>query len=453
MMLRGPTWSGVLALWAFAAPVSSEAQQGRWAGFYDAQVLEYWNNQMQEGIRANYEEVLLRALRPDERAAMGKTVLAFPLEDSDSLINFYSAANTVFMPISSLRFLADICLAYAWLSLNRHDLQVVTDYLSIVEQQWPDMPQSARHLPLDALHIPPSARQESRVMARMQTMFGSAVVFVLGHELGHLRYGHQKRKCSTADLKCATDRMEQNEEREADAFALELMARAGAPPHGASILFTIFAHTGPLTVDLHCDANGQRALRSSTVAERECDSHPLSFERLTALASSMRARSADFVRSTERPKTAQEELLFVAGEIEKIAAILADEGVQALIRQRGLTMDLATLTKAGSATAELSGLFQGSYTGRWVDPSGRAFDGFMVLRRDGQRVRGTYTFAGGAVSLSGSVTGQKLVFEWKWTPDYFGTGTLLDDGRALVGDWKPKRSDARSGRWELRRAK
>jgi len=179
----------VLALWAFAAPVSREAQQGRWAGFYDAQVLEYWATQMPEGVRANYEEVLLQALRPDERAAMGKTVLALPLEESDSLINFHAGANTVFIPISSLRFLADICIAYAWLSLNGRDLQVLTNYLSIVQQQWPEKLHGARYLPLDALHIPPGVRQESRVISRMQTMFGSAVVFVLGHELGHLRYG------------------------------------------------------------------------------------------------------------------------------------------------------------------------------------------------------------------------------------------------------------------------
>jgi hypothetical protein len=82
-----------------------------WAGFYDRQTLVYWHGQTPPGVEENFREVVWPKLLPDEKRMLSRVTLDFPLEDARQLMNFYAVSGggkqTITLPISSMRFLAD----------------------------------------------------------------------------------------------------------------------------------------------------------------------------------------------------------------------------------------------------------------------------------------------------------------------------------------------------------
>jgi hypothetical protein len=219
--------TSLLPLALLLLPADARAQD--WAGFYDRQTLVYWHGQTPPGIEENFREVVWPKLLPDEKRKLSRVTLDFPLEDARQLMNFYAVwgggKQTITLPISSIRFLADIVLAEAWLGVSGYSTDPVTDYLAMLKYQWPDRLAGRRYRPREALGIPDDATANPRVERRFQRDFGTAIVFVLGHELGHLYYQH--------GTNVSLERSRQQEE-EADRFAMELMRRIGeAGGHGA----------------------------------------------------------------------------------------------------------------------------------------------------------------------------------------------------------------------------
>ncbi len=238
----------------------AEAAAQRWDGFYDRKTLVFWHGEMPPGIEENFREVLWPKLTPDERRRLGGVDLAFPLENAQHPMNFYASPpgtkKTIILPISSLRFLADIALAYAWLNTSGYSIEPVTDYLAMLKYQWPGGLAGRRYRPRDVLGIPDDAISNPRVARQFQQIFGTAVVFVLGHELGHHYYQHR------TDV---TPEVSRRDEEDADRFAMELMRRIGDAPVGAVAFFNILAHLAPYASDpnylaMRKDANSSRVI-------------------------------------------------------------------------------------------------------------------------------------------------------------------------------------------------
>ena len=74
--------------------------------------------------------------------------------------------------------------------------------------------------PLAALGIPDEALNDREVEDLFQKLYGDTMVFIMAHELGHLFHKH------SANVSMERSRQQ---ESEADAFAVELMARLHAP--------------------------------------------------------------------------------------------------------------------------------------------------------------------------------------------------------------------------------
>jgi len=128
-VLAGLTW-----------PANGQTSATRWKGFNSEAALDRTARQTAPDIRTILEDDLPRVLTSEERAKLSDVRIEFPREDSSHPMNFSSnwRDKRITAPVSSLRFLRDMVVAYAWLSAKGYDLQSVTDYLCMIKYQWPD---------------------------------------------------------------------------------------------------------------------------------------------------------------------------------------------------------------------------------------------------------------------------------------------------------------------------
>jgi hypothetical protein len=430
----------LLLLAAMLLPVDAGAEG--WAGFYDRKTLVYWQGQTPPGIEENFREVIWPKLTPEEKRSLGRVVLDFPLEDTQHPMNFYAVAGggkkTITLPVSSLRFLGDMAVAYAWLNASGYSIDPVTEYLAMLKYQWPDGLAGRRYRPREALGIPDDATSNARVNTQFQRIFGTAIVFVLGHELGHLYYQH--------GTNVSPERSREQEE-EADRFGMELMRRVGDAPVGMVQFFYILAHLEPYKSD------------PNYPARRTTATHPVTSSRLRAIAAGIETNAADFSRTGTQPAT----LAKIAGDVRTIARNFDDPGVQELIRQKGLSAKPellgprkpgASIAAAPAAAGQANLPFSGNYRGKWLNTKGTDFDVEMGLTRQGDAVRGSYNFGAGNVVIEGTVSNNTLFYNWKWGTEYFGKGVLKPDasGRELIGTWGYTQAESGAGTWKLCRA-
>jgi hypothetical protein len=432
-----------------AAPVSAET---RWLKFYGEAPLDHTARQTTPDIRAILQEDLPRLFVAEERAKLGGVTIDFPREDGTHPANFYSipSARRIVMPASSLRFLRDVVAAYAWLSVQGYDLQPVTDYLSMIKYQWPTRLQGGRHTPMEALGVPAAALDDRRVSSRFQQLFGTAIIFILGHELGHIYHQHGGYAGVSPDVA-------RRQEQDADAFALSLAQRLGEAPVGAPLYFHIMAHLESFAGDP--DFRQDRANRT----------HPLSTQRIETLAAHIERNAERFAARPGGARSAGT----IAGELRKAAAMLADESTQQALRRIGLSASVdglkprrvSDLPRLPGEEVARSGLFNGTFMGKWIDARGNDLDVKMVLVRDGDAVTGSYVLfttdgngrrhahGSGALTLSGVVRDGALEYEWKWGTDYFGRGRLrtADGGHLMTGTWGYTRASDGAGTWQLKR--
>ena len=70
------------------------------------------------------------------------------------------------MSVLSIRFLADVAVAYAWLNARGYTMESVTDYISMLKYQDPARFGGRYPSPSTALRIPAKAADEPRVDER-----------------------------------------------------------------------------------------------------------------------------------------------------------------------------------------------------------------------------------------------------------------------------------------------
>uniref|UniRef100_UPI00356451DF hypothetical protein n=1 Tax=Immundisolibacter sp. TaxID=1934948 RepID=UPI00356451DF len=360
------------------------------------------------GVLANFRDVVWPALTAAEREQLGQVDLSFPALGPNGPLDFYATAPpaTINLPLTSLRFYADICLAAASLNRTGQSPQPVYDYLAMLKHRpAADFADDRYPAPLAALGIPESARDDPRLDQIFYHCYASTVVFILGHELAHLYY--QDPGYAPGVPRAVAKR---NETR-ADAFALELMRRLAAPPIGTPVFFMALAHLEANRYDFRTEAEFQAALAEAT--------HPLTSARLRAIAGALRERAADFARADADPGATRDSLSQVGSEIERIAALLDDPDIQQGIGLTAQSTDPAVFVQRHSppVTGAHGTLqrFSGRYRGKILDAQGVAMSVEVVLERLGNQVSGHYAFGmGDGVISDGVIRDEVLYYNWRW---------------------------------------
>ena len=196
-----------------------------------------------------FNQVILPVLTGEEKQRLSGVQLDFPLHaEGDSKgqpLAFYHPVDQslVVMPIFSLKFLDDLCTAYAWLQVKGYSLETISDYTAMLKYK--DFPAGSYPQPLKALHIPDDALKDKEVDELALGHFVTARTFILLHELGHVYYRH---RATTAE-------QSRRNEEQADAFAAQVMGRTPLPPFFGTPKVTesgIGAGRNPLVPDLIC---------------------------------------------------------------------------------------------------------------------------------------------------------------------------------------------------------
>lgn len=408
-------WWIHLALACAASGLPARAAGDEAGLLYDRATLEYWGQRYQRSTRKILDEAIRPALLSDERRRLAGVQLDMPLYAEGSQhgrpLAFYAPfdGSRVVMPVYSLRFLDDLCTAYAWLQINGYSLETISDYTAML--RYGKVRPSPEFAPLAALGIPADALKDPRVDELALGHFVTARTFILLHELGHAYHGHRG----------GTGARSRKNEEEADRFAAEVMARTPLPPLGSLVFFMADASWAgyPSSAD---------------------DTHPLSGARLHALAAHVEDRG-------------------LAQGLRKLAVLMDDPDIRTGFAAVGRSASLDAIKPRrtgelpGAARIASTEAFSGTYAGEATQRGEPAFPVRIDFRRQGERVQGKYSFGIGFGTLDGRINGNRLNFEWQWAGNY-GRGVFeaSRDGRVFAGTWGYRQSADNAGKWNGKRA-
>jgi hypothetical protein len=298
---------------------------GAWGGpagaaMYDAAELAAERPRLEGRIAELQGLVTLPEHVPPDAGWLAGVEVALPdLGRGGDPLGFESDGSRVVMPLAGLRFIEDLTMAYAWRYRAGRTLEPFDEYLAMLrwrpEGDWP----GGQYLdPLEAFGVPPAVwESEPEVGALGTSLRNEAWAFILAHELAHLYYRHPgNRAVPPAES--------QANEREADAFALEVLDRAATIPMGAILYFQATAAFYPSRADAPTD-------EAYAQWQREEATHPVNSRRLRALAEDLAGaagRQSDPARA--------EALDYIARGLGTIAADLDDPAMQQLIVRRAI---------------------------------------------------------------------------------------------------------------------
>ncbi|HXH12601.1 MAG TPA: hypothetical protein VNP04_22885 [Alphaproteobacteria bacterium] len=416
--MKGAALAVLMLLWSTSLAGADHLSQ-----VYERLTLEYWGQRYVRSTTKILDEVIWPALFAEERARLGrkKPILEFPYfgegETRHQPLAFYVPANraNIVFPIFSLKFLDDLCTAYAWLQVKGYGVETVSEYTAILKYGTP--PAGGFPPPLKALGIPEHALNDPKVHELALGHFVTARTFLLLHEMGHVMQNRQGRQARTYAESV-------RHEQEADAFAATVMRRTPLPPIGILIFFMADAHWSGFP------ASGR-------------DTHPLSGARVRALADHL-----------DNPRLAK--------QLRDLGQLIDDPEIRAGLVATGKAGDLTALAprrpgelprrQVGARPSSQEVLFDGEYHGQFVqflDPRPMAIE--FVLQRQGDGVTGSYSFGLGIGAIDGKVVGNKLHFRWEWANNE-GRGILegRDDG-SVAGTWGYHRAESGAGTWSGQR--
>lgn len=306
----------------FSNTATSELRN--WGNFYDEPILSERYRTSIPDIQAIFEDDIPSRLTLEQRKRLVHSRIEFPQQDTTHPMNFRAEGYNVIFPVSSIQFLRDITLAYAWLSVNEYDLQPISDYLVMIRYQWPSIRQkNGGHTPLKALGIPENAASDKKVNSRFQQLFGAMIVFIQGHELGHVYYQHAGSTPRNEIL--------------ADQFGLALVNNFGEVPIGVGLFFHIMSHLDPFPGD---EIDGSVTTNPT---------HPLSTDRLHALINDIERNKYDY-SMLQNNKDSLAKMDYLISELRIAQSIIADRGAQRALRYIGryITPEMLKPRKPGS---------------------------------------------------------------------------------------------------------
>jgi peptidase M48-like protein len=291
------------------------------SNMYDAAKVAREKARLESRITEIYVKAFSPALTTDERRALSGVRVQTPLE-GDPVLGYYSDSKSriVTMPAISLLFFEDLCIAYAWLQVRGYRLETVEEYVTMLKYKDARAFGGRYPSPLDALGIPADAASDPRVNDLSLRFRNSGYAFILGHELGHIRYQH-------AGYDGVPVAESQAHEIQADQFGLDLMRRTSTIPMGAMIFFQSTVYYFENRADFSSDA----AWRAHLAARA---THPLSTDRLQSLSKAISASADDFARGQPDRASAIETVRFIGDRFAVFAAFLSDPVLQRAMRAK-----------------------------------------------------------------------------------------------------------------------
>ena len=280
------------------------AQASDWSTLYGDAVLAREKPRLQRLVEDVDSDDIGPCFTPSQRLSFGTLRIELPLSaNSASPINGDLQRGTaVVLPALTLLFVEDLAKAYAWLWTSRLSSETVDEYISMLRyRKAADFPEGKYPAPAAALHIPANALENpdtKRMFSRLRT---SAYMFLILHQMGHLR-------ASTGET----------EEEQADLFALDLMRRNSETPLG---LLPIL-NAGVYLPDAR---------------------DPVTAKRLLAMAKYLDRRVQDFVDARPDRVAARDAIHAIAKDFRVSAGLLEDPGIQLAWAERAKRTDVSTL--------------------------------------------------------------------------------------------------------------
>ncbi len=264
------------------------------------------------------EKGLWDFMTPNEQRALQGLLVKHPLRSKGVLTIeavVFEGRPMVRAPVSSLKFIEDLSVAYAWRYQNGYSLEPTDEYLTMLKNRpVSEFPGGRPPDPMTALGVPPKIWERDPQVDDLSLRFrNTAWAFILAHELGHLRFGHTATKDSPAE--------EQRQEEEADAFAADLLSRSDTIPMGMILWFQATAGYLKNRSDFPSDAAYFDWVVSSAT-------HPVNGSRMRNLAAIMRRQAA-----AERDTNRAEVLQFIAVRLAEIGEIVEDPEMQQWLRR------------------------------------------------------------------------------------------------------------------------
>ena len=285
-------------------------------------------------LESRINEIYVKAFRPtltaDEQRALSGVRFEAPL-GGDPVLGYYSESKSrvVTMPAISLLFFEDLCVAYAWLQVQRYRLDTVEEYVTMLKYKGVRAFGGRYPPPLEALGIPADATSDPRVNDLSLRLRNEGYAFILGHELGHIRFQH-------AGYDGVSVAQSQAHEVQADQFGLDLMRRTATIPMGAMIFFQTAVYYFENRADFPSDAAW-----SAYLAKRA--THPLSTDRLESLSKAITASADDFARGQPNRASAIETVRFIGDRFGEFAAFLKEPLLQRAMRAKAEQSSPASL--------------------------------------------------------------------------------------------------------------
>jgi len=405
---RARALAAVLCVVACSGARETLAGSRDYGSMYDDELLLEKQAGYREVVLWNLNQVFLPKLTVEERRRLQGLDVQFPLRGPERQLfeYFATAPASVVLPVQSIRFLGDLSVAYAWLQSRGYSMETVTDYVSMLKYQPPARFGGRYPDPRTALQIPSNATDDPRVDLMSGKILNESLSFILLHEVGHVLFRHPGYGPGVP-----RERARENEDQ-ADRFALEVLRRVGQPIDGLLFWFLSATHFVPHRADFGSDAEYQAHLRS--------DTHPLTSDRMRRLSEYLRTHAADYARLQANPARATEAIRGTADAIDaEVVPVLADPDQQRLMALKGQRVSLETLAprRPGEimpAPSPPTGAqaFDGVFDGRLSDRTG-TLPARTILRRQGDRVTGIYSYGVGQGEITGIVEGDTLVFVWQ----------------------------------------
>ena len=276
---------------------------------------------MGENIELTVTEDIVRAMPRELRPEAARVRVVFEYRGRTPL-DFWSIPSTgsVHVPMESVRFIDDLAILQAWFDRHGCAAEHIHIYLWALLRQGRPLPPPLIAFGLDR----DRALADHFVDDVSGKILKSSILFILAHEMGHVILGHRGQ----GEIDWVRS---QRQEINADAFALDHFARIGAPPAGMAIYFLASRWR---------DDVGVRA---------QIGTHPVSPERIRAIAQRMLETPEAFSFAEPDPVREREQVLSLATDLHGIADITSDERMLELL-PLGLERDFP-LSRLQSACA------------------------------------------------------------------------------------------------------
>lgn len=307
---------------ALLAVLSFGASARDYSGMYSSYDLQRASNSYSNNIRAVLMEDIAGYLTTSESATLNKVQLAQPWNRLVDPFEFSANPSTgmILVPTFSVKFFDDLAIATAWFERFNCNKEAVFDYVAAL-----DFNDRALQAPLPELGVPNEAyKLDNYVDDVSQKTLKSALAFLLLHELGHVHHQHKP-------YDVITTAKAQAQEAEADQFAMNVLRRMRLPPMGMTVWFMAISMRDPL------------------VEGSPRQTHPMTSDRLQAIASELRRNPEDFIEPANQDTWTTNDIRAVASKIDTIARNLADPDLRSFVRERGRLATPALLANACDA--------------------------------------------------------------------------------------------------------